>query len=350
MNKKPLVSIIVPIYNVERYLNKCIDSIINQTLSNIEIILVNDGSTDNCGRIIDEYANRDSRIVIIHKENGGQSSARNKGLDIAKGKYIGFVDSDDWIDHNMYENLYREIEESNSDICVCSRRAYSETGELSNQIDLPVEEFRFDKNSLQDYIVNRLFYKHTVVVWNKIYKREIIEENSIRFEDVSYVGSEDALFNYKILCNANKIKSINTVYYNQLSRNGSTARTYKYGYIKRTGNLIKCMYDYSKETNNLGLAKEILPIILLFYHQWNISQIKTYSNENINYIIERELNDGMKISEFKYSVKQLAFSKSVSKNMKQMGFKLQGRLLIRLVMSLIIFKQYKFATKMILIK
>ena len=87
--RQPLVSIIVPVYNVEKYLSRCINSIINQTLKNIEIILVNDGSTDNCGKIIDEYAKQDERIVAIHKENGGQSSARNRGLEIAKGKYVG---------------------------------------------------------------------------------------------------------------------------------------------------------------------------------------------------------------------------------------------------------------------
>lgn len=95
---KPLVSVIVPIYNVEKYLSKCIESIINQTLSNIEIILINDGSTDSSGVIADNYAKNDSRIKVIHKKNGGQGSARNIGIELASGEYIGFVDSDDWID------------------------------------------------------------------------------------------------------------------------------------------------------------------------------------------------------------------------------------------------------------
>ena len=101
MNKKALISIIVPVYNVDKYLSKCIDSIISQTYNDIELILVDDGSPDNSPKICDEYARKDNRIIVIHKENGGVSSARNAGLDIAKGKYIGFVDPDDYIVSEM---------------------------------------------------------------------------------------------------------------------------------------------------------------------------------------------------------------------------------------------------------
>src|SRR5665647_2657921 len=102
----PLISIIVPIYKVENYIRNCVDSILNQTYKNLEVILVDDGSTDNCGNICDEYSLKDNRIKTIHKKNGGLSSARNAGLDVAKGEYIGFIDSDDWIEKDMYESLY----------------------------------------------------------------------------------------------------------------------------------------------------------------------------------------------------------------------------------------------------
>ena len=112
----PEISIIVPVYNVEKYLKRCIDSILNQSFTDFELILVDDGSTDNSGKIIDEYALKDKRIKVIHKENGGQGSARNRGLDIAKGNYIGFVDSDDWIHKDMYKCMYQIINEDNTDI------------------------------------------------------------------------------------------------------------------------------------------------------------------------------------------------------------------------------------------
>ncbi len=114
------ISVIVPIYKVEEYLHRCIDSIINQTYTNLEIILVDDGSPDNCPMICDEYAKKDSRIRVIHKKNGGLSDARNAGLEIATGEYIGFVDSDDWIHKDMYHILYKNIIEKDADIAECS--------------------------------------------------------------------------------------------------------------------------------------------------------------------------------------------------------------------------------------
>lgn len=344
------VSVIVPVYNVEKYLHKCIESIINQTLSSIEIILIDDGSTDNSSYIIDEYAKIDSRVKVIHKENGGQSSARNIALDMARGEYIGFVDSDDWLELDMYENLYNLIRESESDIAVCGRQTYDEDGKLTNKVNIEDKIIDLNKISLEEYIVKELFYKHTVVVWNKLYKKKIINNNNIRFENVNYVGSEDALFNGMVLCHTKKIIALNKIYYNQLSRDGSTARTYKYGYMKRTGNLIKCMDEYFIKTKNEILAKKILPIILLFFHQWNISQIKTYSKEDMATLIIDELNEGMKISKLKSYAKSLAFSQSVTNNMRIMGFKLKGRLLVRVIMGLSVLKQYKLATKIILLK
>ncbi len=114
-----MISVVVPIYNVELYLRKCIDSIVNQTYKDLEIILVDDGSPDNCGLICDEYAKMDNRIKVIHKENGGLSTARNAGLDIATGSYIGFVDSDDWIEPTMYEKMYSFLVENNLDLVEC---------------------------------------------------------------------------------------------------------------------------------------------------------------------------------------------------------------------------------------
>ena len=122
----PAISVIVPIFNVENYVRKCVDSILNQTFSDIEIILVDDGSTDASGRICDEYLSKDDRIRVIHKENGGLSDARNAGLDMCTGEYIGFVDGDDYIDGDMYELLYKNLIQYDADISMCRfRRIYN---------------------------------------------------------------------------------------------------------------------------------------------------------------------------------------------------------------------------------
>ncbi len=119
--REPKISVIVPVYKVEPYLRKCLDSIVNQTYRNLQIILVDDGSPDNCGAICDEYAAKDRRIKVVHQENGGVSAARNAGLKLAEGDYIGWVDSDDWIEPGMYENLLKNILKYKADIAVCSR-------------------------------------------------------------------------------------------------------------------------------------------------------------------------------------------------------------------------------------
>ncbi|UOK56378.1 glycosyltransferase [Bacillus sp. OVS6] len=116
----PAISIVVPIYNVEKYLHKCIDSILSQNFTDLEIVLVNDGSTDSCGRICDEYSIKDNRVKVIHKKNGGLSDARNTGIEISTGDFIGFVDSDDWVEPNMYETLYNLCISNSADISTCS--------------------------------------------------------------------------------------------------------------------------------------------------------------------------------------------------------------------------------------
>lgn len=346
-----LVSIIVPIYNVEKYLHKCIDSILNQTLKNIEIILVNDGSTDNCGKIIDEYAKKDERIIVIHKENEGQSSARNKGLDIARGKYIGFVDSDDWLHHDMYENLYNAINESNADLCICGREAYSEDRILGYQIKLENELIDLNEYDIRDYISSKLFYKHTVSSCNKIYKKEIIKNNNIRFEDVSYVGSEDALFNYQYLLIAKKIKSIDKIGYSQLSRNGSTATTYKSGYMLRTANMINVMDANSNIINCKDKNNYIdISLFALYFYQRCISQSKLHCKNEFKEVIYNELKSSVYNETFMKYIKVLALNNNINKYMKNMGFSNSGIYYIKCIMGLYYIKNLKLTVRLINLK
>ncbi len=199
-----LISIIVPIYNVEKYIKRCIESIINQTYSNIEIILVDDGSPDNCGKICDEYVLKDKRIKVIHKKNGGLSSARNAGLEIALGKYISFIDSDDYISSYFIEKLYKTCKDKNCEITLCEyERVYSEI-KKENTIE--------KKDSIIEVydtkqMLNKLYstdYLITTVAWNKLYKRDILK--NIRYPDGRL--HEDEATTYKILYNAKKVAII----------------------------------------------------------------------------------------------------------------------------------------------
>ena len=340
----PKVSIIVPIYNVEQYLPRCIDSIKNQTLEDIEIILVDDGSTDNSGKIVDEYAKTDNRIIAIHKENGGQASARNMGLEIARGDYIGFIDSDDWITDDMYELLYQSIKENKSDMSVCGRCTYSEEGQKITDIVLKEETLNLEEMSLQDYVVSKLFYSHTVVVWNKLYLRSIIEKHNIRFKSVNEVGSEDALFNYQVLCHIKKICAIDKVCYCQLSREDSTARTYKLGYMNRTANLVSVMDRYGRKICRIEKLKHVINLYIIFFFQWNMLQIKYHSKSNAFDLIKEELRSVGNNKIFRNLIKSIIFDLKIVKNMRLMGFRATGIIYIKIIFCFYYLKCYNIAS------
>lgn len=174
------ISVIVPVYNTEKYLRKCIESIQQQTYQNIEILLIDDGSTDKSAEICDEYALKDSRIVVIHKKNGGHSSARNYGLDIAKGEYVFFVDCDDYIHESTLEILISKREISQADLVVCDYVWVDEDGIPEQQI--PISEQKDDIMSGTEFLCKSSKDNgwRNIVVWNKLYKKEIFSD--LRFE------------------------------------------------------------------------------------------------------------------------------------------------------------------------
>lgn len=215
MDDKVLVSIIVPVYNCEKFLKRCMDSLVNQTLKNIEIICINDGSTDSSLKILQEYKDKDDRIVLINKDNEGQSKARNIGIELAKGEYIGFVDADDWVDINFFENLYNCANWYNADISVA--------GIIRRNFLYKKYYLKFDKLSLTDDI-NEKFELCGVpkksYVWNKIYKTEKLQNSGIRFEEgILY---EDVIFTPEVLYTLKTLVTVPEIYYYYWRRAGST--------------------------------------------------------------------------------------------------------------------------------
>lgn len=210
-----MISVVVPIYKVEKYLKKCIDSIINQTYKELEIILVDDGSPDNCGKMCDEFALKDNRIKVIHKENGGLSSARNAGIEIATGEYITFVDSDDYIDNNMYEILLKILKESESDLAFCKVRKVCENEEITEK---NIYEGYHEISNEDAIIMTNLTEDYGNYAWNKLYKRSL-------FEGVRYpVGRvyEDIPVTCQLLFKSKKIVYTEYQGYNYLvNRSGS---------------------------------------------------------------------------------------------------------------------------------
>ncbi len=219
----PKVSAIVPVYNVEKYLNRCVDSILNQTFTDFELILVDDGSPDNSGKICDEYAEKDSRVKVIHKENGGVSVARNLGIETSVGEYITFIDSDDWIEAQMFEQLYNAAE--NCDIIFCG---FSSIG-FRNTIVYDLEDIKADNRALADLYVNSSKIKPCFpTVWAKFYRAEIIKSNNLFF-DSDIPSGEDTIFNIIACRYCQKAAFVEASLYNYERRNVSSA-TRKYFY------------------------------------------------------------------------------------------------------------------------
>lgn len=189
-----LISVIVPVYNVEKYIHRCVDSILNQTYRNLEIILVDDGSPDNCGKICDKYAEADPRVKVIHQKNAGLSEARNAGINIAAGEYIAFVDSDDYIEQNMYETMYSELILNKADICVCQwQYEFSDGKQVVDINNIDSEIYGKMKAEKFAEFFYRGSYENGVVcaAWNKLYKADVFSE--IRF--VGRLFEDDRIHN-----------------------------------------------------------------------------------------------------------------------------------------------------------
>lgn len=229
---EPLVSIIIPVYNTSKYLQKCVDSLQKQTYKNLEIILVNDGSTDRSGALCDEYKKQDKRISVIHKTNGGLSSARNAGLRIAKGKYIVFVDSDDWIENETIEYAYANMMKTAADLVIWGYYADFE-GENRRVKHVNKHVLNGICDSLDYYsFLNQEALGLIGYAWNKLYKKEIIDRIGAQFpEGISLV--EDILFNQGIICGSNRISFCPFIGTHYIQRNEITlGKKYYSDYIK----------------------------------------------------------------------------------------------------------------------
>lgn len=233
-----LITIIVPIYNVQKYVGICLESIISQTYSNIEIILINDGSTDDSYKICKKYAEKDKRIKLITGKNNGVSRARNIGIENATGKYIIFIDSDDWIEKNMIEELYKAINENDADISICGYYINTETEQYSNN-KLKKTEVINNKTEMYNGIFCKDLYEG--YLWNKLIKRELI---NTKFNEKIHI-QEDTLFLIDTIRNAKKL-----VYMPQYRL---------YHYRKRNNSAVFFKYSY-KDISKLEAIEEILKL------------------------------------------------------------------------------------------
>lgn len=241
--RNEIISIIVPIYNIEDYLCQCLDSLVNQTLRALEIILVDDGSTDKSAEICDEYASKDSRIRVIHKQNEGLVRARKTGLAMASGDLIGFVDGDDWIEPDMFEQLYNAMFEHSVDIVMCGR--YEDTGQICKPVYHGIVEGRYDKNAMKEIvyphmIVNGAFFEWGIFpgLWDKLFKRKALEKYQMLVDDRLTMG-EDAACTYPAILNADSIYVLHKcLYHYRQSANSMVKKVIDYEILRQKFNIL----------------------------------------------------------------------------------------------------------------
>ena len=236
----PKISIIIPVYNVEQYIERCLNSLINQTLKDIEIILVDDSSKDSSLLICNKFAEKDSRIKVIHKENEGAGKARNEALKIATGEYIGFVDSDDFVHADMFETLYKKAQKYNSDLIMSGvlfvdGNMFSEKGNCVRK-DYFAKDTHFEsKEDLQKLRMGIIGAtpddiddsKYGMSIWKNLFRHEIIKQNNLYFESEREMLSEDALFMVDFISCIKKATGINEAFYNYCRNGASISKSYK---------------------------------------------------------------------------------------------------------------------------
>lgn len=309
-----LVSIIIPVYNVENYLGECLNSVINQTYSNLEIILINDGSTDKSGKICDEYALLDKRIKVIHKKNEGVSSARNMGIDLAKGEYIAFVDSDDLINEKYISSMYQNCIETNSDLTFCRFSKYEDGRVIKVQEKMPeCLEVNINEVNFVNFICQFFNFKKNIFgsCCRTLYKKDIIKSN--RFNPNIKI-SEDLLFLLQTMLTSKRISSVNEHLYFYRQSRKSTTSLYKKKYLNSQLTLHKELQKffnlfYDKKIKRLFEAYSCL---LCYYVLSNEIKFKSKNTKtNIKAVCESDLyiffclKNGLKISGLKRKIKFL---------------------------------------------
>lgn len=275
---KPLISIVIPVYNVQSYLKDCLDSLVNQTYKNLQIIIVDDGSTDNSGKICDEYASSDNRITVIHQKNKGAGAAKNSGLELIKGVYFSMIDSDDYIELNTYEKMLDYMEQNSVDIVQYQYRKKYVDG-IVNQENSCINGPQ--KISSKRYLQEMLSDWRYALFWNKLYKTELLSDT--RFPDGRKI--DDEFFTYKLICNADYILNVEDVCYNYRIRKTSVMNDSKEDrlisdridcFVERY-HIVKEMYPSLQKL----FYRHLSEILIIFKGKANSEELKTKIEENM---------------------------------------------------------------------
>lgn len=291
------ISVIVPVYNTISTLEKCIESLIHQTLEDIEIIIVDDGSPDGAGELCDILAEKDKRIKVIHKKNGGLSSARNAGMDIAQGEYIGFVDSDDYVDLTMFEKLYQSAKNNNSDIAVCSHYTVSEQGITPHYFD-GIKEI-YEKREIQsEWIepfigsdIKKSSFSKEGFVCRQIFRFDVVK--NIRFKSEKEFFAEDIVFDLDVYPRIERLSVVNEPLLYYVFNGDSLSNRYRHDVWRKLDNLLNYERKIIETLRNEDIKRRLYDTTLKFL----IFSVHNLKKKDCNLTFSEKLNEIKKIAE-----------------------------------------------------
>lgn len=327
------ISVIIPVFNTEQYISRAIDSVLNQNFNSFEIIIVNDGSTDDSREILETYSKKYENIKVIHKENEGLGFARNTGLSYAEGEYILFLDSDDYIDKDTLEKVYNRAINTNADITVFNMR---KVRELDNSIieeqflRLNDEVVNIKKIGINKYFKDYFFpYIHGHEACNKLYKNDLLKRSQVLFDKNDEICSEDLLFNLKLIPFLQTIASINESFYNYVQRENSLMNTpYRKNLNYRFTNLINIFNDYINQFKNINLNNEISVLNYNLLNSILYNESQKYGNKVSIYLKElKYMTKNSKV--FKNTLKNIIYSKQCEELLIANNIKRKTTLIIR---------------------
>lgn len=319
------VSVIVPVYNAEKYIEQTLQALIKQTLKEIEIIVINDGSTDHSDAIIKKMAKQSDKVIYVNRENRGVGPTRNEGMAMAKGEYIGFCDSDDIPNKNMYEKMYKAAKEEDADVAVCDENIIK-NNIVTNRNHKKLKETVYikDINSFfEDYYFTKKYENH---VWDKIFKRDIIIKNNIKFGDLKRITGEDTFFSITIIPYCKKIIFLEDKLYNYMVRPNSIMNTYNPQKMEKT---IRFMEEVKKFEEERKLEGNFLYFLTGYLYNLAIASskeaIKNNAFKEMKNDIEIMLNS-LIVSEY---ANQLIKINVFKERKKQLFCKLLGKLIVK---------------------
>ena len=299
-----MISVIIPVYNVEKYIERCLDSVISQSYPNLDIIIVDDGTTDKSGEICDKYALSDTRIRVFHTENAGLGEARNRGLREATGEYISFIDSDDWVEEDFYKELIEAIQKSDADISICGY--YECLGHnRTPKLQYDKEFMKSGKEILHYTMTAGSEYWFNISVWNKLYKKQILED--LWFKSRVY---EDIMYNAETLYKAGKVAYINRCLYNyRINRKGSIiSKGFQRKTIEVEMKFKTERFEFFKQNNEKELARDAEGVLIhdkLLYYAFMMLSGEDYSEYIRQY--KKDLRKSRFIADTKTNLALLIF-------------------------------------------